>query len=441
MGRLQGRHAFITAAGAGIGRASALAFAREGATVVASDVDGDALDRLKADQPAIETHVLDVTDAQAVDEAARAHAATDVLFSIAGWVHHGSILDCSPDDWNRSVDLNLTAMYSLARAFLPAMLERRNGVILTMSSVASSVKGVPDRFAYSATKAGVIGLTKAIAADFVSGEIFRAVGTSANHSFLWTACRAVETLGNASGQVGIAAGQGGMFHGSRHSHRITRVGDGRIEQHTVSPQFEGFTDIARRTHTGIDNHRVVGIIALEIFQDDFQIVWIEQSLAAANRAAGRHHTGRPGRLESHGGHGTVAGVAQHMKTIGDQLAASRHGLDGVREQGFAVAKHFQLDPIGSRVSQRTKNLTSKLGGANRINGRVASGGVGQQGVTIQIQKIQNVLAGPVVQTFPPHRYGHAVTSRRIQRITHLGHRVITPRAHDQSAAENVSSHG
>ena len=171
MARLSGKTAFISAAAAGIGRASALAFAREGARVIAADIDEAGLLALTTENPDIETLVLDVTDADAVRDAAKAHASVDVLFNLAGWVHHGTILDCSRADWDRSVSLNFTAMYECARAFMPAMLERKNGVIINMSSVASSIIGAPNRFAYGATKAGVIGLTKAIAVDFAGQGI------------------------------------------------------------------------------------------------------------------------------------------------------------------------------------------------------------------------------------------------------------------------------
>ena len=166
-GRLAGKRAFVTAAGAGIGRATALAFAAEGATVVAADIDAAALATLTG----VETLVLDVRDAAAVSAAAAAHAATDVLFLAAGMVANGGILDCSEDDWARSMDLNVTSTYRTIRAFLPAMVERRRGSIITVASVASSLKGAPSRFAYGASKAAVIGITKSVAADFVTSGI------------------------------------------------------------------------------------------------------------------------------------------------------------------------------------------------------------------------------------------------------------------------------
>ena len=164
--RLAGKRALVTAAGAGIGRATALAFAAAGAEVLATDIDASALSSLAGEHPGIRTQVLDVTDAAAV--AAVAKNPVDVLFNCAGFVHAGTILDTDESAWRRSFAINVDSMYHLCRAVLPGMLERGQGSIVNMSSVASSIKGVPNRFAYGATKAAVIGLTRSIAADFVS---------------------------------------------------------------------------------------------------------------------------------------------------------------------------------------------------------------------------------------------------------------------------------
>ncbi len=169
MGRLDGKRALVTAAGQGIGRATALAFAAEGARVIASDRDPALLNGLATE--GIETLTLDVRDPDAVAAAAREIGALDVLFNCAGMVASGSILDCDEDQWAASLDLNLTAMYRMCRAFLPAMIAGGGGSIVNMASVVSSVKGAPNRFAYGASKAGVIGLTKSIAADFVGRGI------------------------------------------------------------------------------------------------------------------------------------------------------------------------------------------------------------------------------------------------------------------------------
>jgi 2-keto-3-deoxy-L-fuconate dehydrogenase len=169
-GRLAGKAAFITAAGQGIGRAAALAFAREGAQVWATDVNAKTLADLDG-KPGIRTRTLDVTDEAAVTRTAADVGAIDVLFNCAGFVHHGTILDCTPKDWDFSFNLNVKSMYLVTRAFLPGMLKKGRGSIINMSSIASSLKGLPNRFVYGATKAAVIGLTKAIAADYVKQGI------------------------------------------------------------------------------------------------------------------------------------------------------------------------------------------------------------------------------------------------------------------------------
>jgi 2-keto-3-deoxy-L-fuconate dehydrogenase len=166
-GRLQGKRAVITAAGQGIGRASAELFAREGAEVIATDIDADKLREVAGCAHAR----LDVTDAAAIAAFAAETGGVDILFNCAGYVHHGSILDCTDEQWAFAMDLNVRAMYRLTRALLPAMLLRGGGSIVNMSSVASSVKGVPNRFVYGTSKAAVIGLTKAVAMDFVGKGI------------------------------------------------------------------------------------------------------------------------------------------------------------------------------------------------------------------------------------------------------------------------------
>lgn len=168
--RLQGKRILVTAAGQGIGRASAMMFAREGAQVLATDINAEALATL-AETAGIRTLRLDVTDANAVAVLAREEAAFDALFNCAGFVHPGSILECSEDDWAFSWQLNVTSMYRLTRALLPKMLDNGGASIINMASAASSVKGVPNRFVYGTTKAAVIGMTKAIAADFVARGI------------------------------------------------------------------------------------------------------------------------------------------------------------------------------------------------------------------------------------------------------------------------------
>jgi 2-keto-3-deoxy-L-fuconate dehydrogenase len=163
MERLAGKAALVTAAAQGIGRAIAELYAREGARVIATDIDEAGLARLGG----CERRRLDVTDAAAIAALAAELGPVDVLANVAGFVHHGTILDCDEAAWRASWDLNVSSMYRLIRAVLPGMLQGGGGSIVNIASVASSVKGVPNRFAYGTTKAAVIGLTKSVAADFV----------------------------------------------------------------------------------------------------------------------------------------------------------------------------------------------------------------------------------------------------------------------------------
>jgi 2-keto-3-deoxy-L-fuconate dehydrogenase len=169
--RLAGKRAVITAAAHGIGRASAIAFAREGARVVATDIDEAGLATLAKEEPRVVTHRLDVRDDGAVARLAAAEPAIDVLFNCAGYVHGGTVLDCTDADWDLAFDLNVRSMFRTIRAWLPGMLERGKGSIVNMASAASSVKGAANRFVYGTTKAAVIGLTKSIAADYVGRGI------------------------------------------------------------------------------------------------------------------------------------------------------------------------------------------------------------------------------------------------------------------------------
>jgi 2-keto-3-deoxy-L-fuconate dehydrogenase len=161
-GRLNGKIAFLTAAGAGIGRETAELFAAEGAKVIATDLDKAKLAGLDAD-----CRALDVRSTEAVNAMARDIGAINILFNCAGYVHHGTVLDCSEADWDFSFDLNVKSMHRAIKAFLPAMLEKGGGSIINISSAVSSIRGVPNRYVYGATKAAVIGLTKAVAADFI----------------------------------------------------------------------------------------------------------------------------------------------------------------------------------------------------------------------------------------------------------------------------------
>jgi len=170
-GRLKGKVALITAAGQGIGRAIAAAFAAEGARVIATDLDAGKLKGLRA----AERRALDVRSTAAVEalanEVSRKYGALDVLANCAGFVHHGTVLDCSEADWDFSFDLNVKSMHRTIKAFVPAMLKCKRGSIVNISSGASSVRGLPNRYVYGSTKAAVIGLTKAVAADFIKRGI------------------------------------------------------------------------------------------------------------------------------------------------------------------------------------------------------------------------------------------------------------------------------
>lgn len=171
-GRLQGKTILITAAGQGMGRASALACAAQGARVIATDIDAAHLDSLRAENPAIQTELLDVCDGAAVRALAARTGPLDVLFNCAGIVVHGAVLECSEADWERSFEVNVKSMYHTVHAFLPGMLAHAKATgasvsVINMASMASSIKGFVNRSAYGATKAAVIGLTKSIAADYV----------------------------------------------------------------------------------------------------------------------------------------------------------------------------------------------------------------------------------------------------------------------------------
>jgi 2-keto-3-deoxy-L-fuconate dehydrogenase len=169
-GRLQGKRALITAAGQGIGRASALAFAREGAEVVATDINEVALSEISK-VPGIRALRLDVMDYAAIERLARELGSVDVLFNCAGYVHHGNVLDAKESEWDLAMHLNAKSMFYTIKTFLPAMLEKGGGSIINMASVSGSVSGILNRFVYGASKAAVIGLTKSVAIDFIDRGI------------------------------------------------------------------------------------------------------------------------------------------------------------------------------------------------------------------------------------------------------------------------------
>ncbi len=169
--RLKGKIAVVTSAGQGIGRASALAMAREGAVVWASDIRQDLLVTLAAEHTNVKTMVLDVLSAEAIAAAVLKTGAPDILFNCSGYVHHGTVLEVDDAAWDFSFNLNVRAHFRMMKAYLPGMLEKGKGSVINMASVASSIKGAPNRFVYGATKAAVIGMTKAVAADYVAKGI------------------------------------------------------------------------------------------------------------------------------------------------------------------------------------------------------------------------------------------------------------------------------
>jgi len=166
VGRLDGKVAFCTASGAGIGRATAVAFAREGARVIASDIHDGAFGELKAAGIA-ECVTLDARDAKAIEVEAKRRGGVDVLFNAAGFVHHGTVLDCTDEEWDFAFDLNVKSMHRTIRAFLPGMLAK-GGSIINIASTVGASKAAPNRYIYGATKAAVVGLTKAVAMDFIA---------------------------------------------------------------------------------------------------------------------------------------------------------------------------------------------------------------------------------------------------------------------------------
>ena len=169
--RLEGKKIVVTAAGQGIGKATAIAFHNEGASVTATDLNDKTLADLNKEYPNIKVNTLDSTDNNAILEFVKTLEKVDVLFNAVGFVHHGTILDCEEKDWDFSFDVNIKAMYFMCKAIIPLMVKQNGGSIINISSIASSLKGLPNRFVYGASKAAIIGLTKSIASDFVKQNI------------------------------------------------------------------------------------------------------------------------------------------------------------------------------------------------------------------------------------------------------------------------------
>ena len=184
--RLENKKILITAAGQGIGKATAIAFHNEGAKVFATDINEKTLKTLKQEYPNIDTYKLDSTNKAAVEEYCSQLTTIDVLFNAVGFVHHGTILDCDEKDWDFSFDVNIKSMYFMTKSILPIMIKQNKGSIINISSIASSLKGLPNRFVYGTTKAAIIGFTKSIASDFLNNNIrCNAIAPGTVHTPSW----------------------------------------------------------------------------------------------------------------------------------------------------------------------------------------------------------------------------------------------------------------
>ena len=185
-GRLEGKKILVTAAGQGIGKATAIAFQKEGAHVTATDLNDKTLADLNKEYPEIKVQKLDSTDNNAIIEFTKTLDKVDVLFNAVGFVHHGTILDCDEKDWDFSFDTNIKSMYFMTKAILPKMIKQNKGSIINISSIASSLKGLPNRFVYGTTKAAIIGFTKSIASDFLKNNIrCNAIAPGTVHTPSW----------------------------------------------------------------------------------------------------------------------------------------------------------------------------------------------------------------------------------------------------------------
>ena len=184
--RLEDKNIVVTAAGQGIGRATAIAFHIEGANVIATDINDKTLETLNKEYPNIKVKNLDSTNKQAIEKFSASLNKVDVLFNAVGFVHHGTILDCDEKDWDFSFDANVKSMYFMIKEILPKMIKQNKGNIINMSSIVSSLRGLPNRFAYGATKAAIVGLTKSIAADFIKNNIrCNAIAPGTVHTPSW----------------------------------------------------------------------------------------------------------------------------------------------------------------------------------------------------------------------------------------------------------------
>ena len=184
--RLENKNIVVTAAGQGIGRATAIAFREEGANVIATDINEKTLETLNKEHPNIKVKNLDSTNKKAIEEFSAPLSKVDVLFNVVGFVHHGTILDCDEKDWDFSFNTNVKSMYLMTKFILPKMIEQNKGNIINISSIASSLKGIPNRFVYGTTKAAIIGFTKSIASDYIKNNIrCNAIAPGTVHTPSW----------------------------------------------------------------------------------------------------------------------------------------------------------------------------------------------------------------------------------------------------------------
>ena len=184
--RLENKNIVVTAAGQGIGRATAIVFHNEGANVIATDINDKTLETLNKEYPNIKVKNLDSTNKQAIEKFSASLNKVDVLFNAVGFVHHGTILDCDEKDWDFSFDVNVKSMYFMIKEILPKMIKQNKGNIINISSIVSSLRGLPNRFVYGATKAAIVGLTKSIAADFIKNNIrCNAIAPGTVHTPSW----------------------------------------------------------------------------------------------------------------------------------------------------------------------------------------------------------------------------------------------------------------
>jgi 3-hydroxybutyrate dehydrogenase len=184
--RLENKNIVVTAAGQGIGRATAIVFHNEGANVIATDINDKTLETLNKEYPNIKVKNLDSTNKQAIEKFSASLNKVDVLFNAVGFVHHGTILDCDEKDWDFSFNVNVKSMYFMIKEILPKMIKQNKGNIINMSSIVSSLRGLPNRFVYGATKAAIVGLTKSIAADFIKNNIrCNAIAPGTVHTPSW----------------------------------------------------------------------------------------------------------------------------------------------------------------------------------------------------------------------------------------------------------------